>query len=180
MQSSGKGEKIRRDDLILAGIIDANSEDIVDGSANQFAFFFIELLKKQNIKVYPIDASRLNIAKNKLAYLMKSQKVMGDFFYLESNWHKLDLDNFLGFYEEDGSPVLVVHKGARYYYVDPYNNTSVLVTEENKDRIRSFAFIRRRIHRACRNFCGLLSGIAGKNLSFILPSCCCRLWLAEH
>ncbi len=140
MQSSGKGEKIRRDDLILAGIIDANSEDIVDGSANQFAFFFIELLKKQNIKVYPIDASRLNIAKNKLAYLMKSQKVMGDFFYLESNWHKLDLDNFLGFYEEDGSPVLVVHKGARYYYVDPYNNTSVLVTEENKDRIRSFAY----------------------------------------
>ena len=132
--------QISRDDLILAGIIDAASDDIVDGSVNKFAFLFIELLKTQNKKIYPIDESRLNVADNKLAYLMKSQHVMGDFFYLDGDWYKLEMDSFIAFFEEDNSPILVRRKGKAYYYLDPYNNSSVLVTGENKNQIRPYAF----------------------------------------
>ena len=138
--SEKNSEKPSHDDLILAGILDAYSDDIVDGMVSRFAFYFIELLRSLGIKVYPMDQSKLNAADNKLAYLMKSQRVMGDFFYLENNWYRLEMDSFLGLYETDNSPVLVVRKGSKYYYVDPYDHTKEQVNEKNSSLIKPYAF----------------------------------------
>lgn len=141
MKSNDKrNDKPSRDDLILAGILDAKNDDIVDGMVASFAFCFIELLRSMHIKVYSMDQSKLNMADNKLAYLMKAQRVLGDFLYLEKDWHRLEMDNFLGLSRADDSLVLVVRQGSRYYYTDPYNHTKTLVTEENLDRIKPYAF----------------------------------------
>ena len=139
-RSENRNDKPSRDDLILAGILDAQSDDIVDGMVASFAFCFIELLRSMHIKVYPMDQSKLNVADNKLAYLMKAQRVLGDFFYLEKNWHRLEMDNFLGLSAEDDAPVLVIRQGSKYYYTDPYNHTKTPVTEENLQLIKPYAF----------------------------------------
>lgn len=106
---------------ILLGVTKGKRDGLVDDRSDPLVYAFLLFLSLKHVEVKRIDEAALKETGDSVEYLAKSQNVLADYFSLEADWDKCDIDDFIGFLEEDNKPVIVERGLFKYWILNPEN-----------------------------------------------------------